>query len=330
MNNIRIGKDFRVLWRIFEEDDGVRLPRILEGKSLTLILASPFKKQEITDFAVRENVIEWTFYGKDQKSATSYSLVLIENKDEIGMVTVDKTDAFNLVTRSSMEEIEDNPNLVIETVELESDVTIAPTVEYVPIQIDADTELSETSTNAVENRVITAALKEKQNVISDLESIRSGAGKGATAVQHNELANVAKTGSYLDLKNTPAIPAAVTESTVAGWGFTKDKGQVVVDTVEELEQLDLPKGYLVGVRSTTDAYILGETWQRLMKDGEMPEIDLSALAQKTDLDALTEAVVENEEVTAAALNDLNDKKASKEDLANAIAEAITQTLNTAV
>jgi hypothetical protein len=79
-----------------------------------------------------------------------------------------------------------------------------------------------------------------------------------------------------------------------------------------------------------DAYILGETWQRLMKDGEMPEIDLSALAQKADIDALTEAVVENEEVTAAALNDLNDRKASKEDVANAIAEAITNTLNTAV
>ena len=39
----------------------------------------------------------------------------------------------------------------------------------------------------------------------------------------------------------------------------------------------------------------------------MPEIDLSALAQKADLDALTEAVVENEEVTAAALNDLDKR-----------------------
>lgn len=74
---------------------------------------------------------------------------------------------------------------------------------------------------------------------------------------------------------------------------------------------------------TADAYILGETWQRLMKDGEMPEIDLTALATK-------EEVIENEEVTAAALNDLNDKKASKEDVANAIAEAITNALNTAV
>ena len=79
-------------------------------------------------------------------------------------------------------------------------------------------------------------------------------------MQHNELATVAKTGSYSDLKNTPDIPDEVTESTVAGWGFTKDKGQVVVDTVEELEQLDLPKGFLVGVRSSADAYILGETW----------------------------------------------------------------------
>lgn len=203
-----------------------------------------------------------------------------------------------------------------------------------------------------------------------------------------DLAMVAKSGNYSDLNNTPTIPDVVTESTVSGWGFTKDKGQVVVDTVEELEQLDLPKGYLVGVRTSADAYILGETWQRLMKDGEMPEIDLSALATKdevieneeitaaalNDLDkrvkasattesvasillslqdyskktevaesiatlssevnatieSLTNNVIANEEVTAAALNDLNDKKASKEDVANAIAEAITNTLNTAV
>lgn len=59
--------------------------------------------------------------------------------------------------------------------------------------------------------------------------------------------------------------------------------------------------------------------------------DLASKAELNDaINALTEAVVENEEVTAAALNDLNDKKASKEDVANAIAEAITNTLNTAV
>lgn len=39
-----------------------------------------------------------------------------------------------------------------------------------------------------------------------------------------DLAKVAKSGSYEDLTGKPAIPPAVTESTVAGWGFTKNEG----------------------------------------------------------------------------------------------------------
>jgi hypothetical protein len=38
------------------------------------------------------------------------------------------------------------------------------------------------------------------------------------------LAKVATSGSYNDLTNKPAIPSAVTESTVSGWGFTKNTG----------------------------------------------------------------------------------------------------------
>ena len=40
------------------------------------------------------------------------------------------------------------------------------------------------------------------------------------------LATVATSGSYDDLSHKPTIPAAVTESTVSGWGFTKNKGTV--------------------------------------------------------------------------------------------------------
>ena len=39
-------------------------------------------------------------------------------------------------------------------------------------------------------------------------------------------ATVATSGSYNDLSNKPTIPAAVTESTVSGWGFTKNAGTV--------------------------------------------------------------------------------------------------------
>lgn len=67
----------------------------------------------------------------------------------------------------------------------------------------------------------------KQDVISDIDNIRIGANKGATAVQPSSLAAVATSGNYNDLTNKPTIPASVTESTVSGWGFTKNIGTYI-------------------------------------------------------------------------------------------------------
>lgn len=66
--------------------------------------------------------------------------------------------------------------------------------------------------------------KNKQDSINDLAIIREGAAKGATAIQPSSLADVATSGSYNDLVDKPTIPSAVTESTVSGWGFTKNTG----------------------------------------------------------------------------------------------------------
>ena len=52
----------------------------------------------------------------------------------------------------------------------------------------------------------------KQDAISDLATIRSGAAAGATAVQPGDLATVATSGSYNDLSNKPTIPAAQVNS----------------------------------------------------------------------------------------------------------------------
>ncbi|MBQ0013647.1 MAG: hypothetical protein KBS86_03720 [Proteobacteria bacterium] len=46
----------------------------------------------------------------------------------------------------------------------------------------------------------------KQATISDLGTIRTGAGLGATAVQPSSLSTVATSGSYNDLANKPTIP----------------------------------------------------------------------------------------------------------------------------
>ena len=123
-------------------------------------------------------------------------------------------------------------------------------------------DLTDYATKTFVNNAITS----KQDVISDLATIRTNAALGATALQtetykgtvtgvkingttknpssgvvdlgtvitshqdisgkadKSSLATVATSGSYNDLSNKPTIPSAVTESTVSGWGFTKNTG----------------------------------------------------------------------------------------------------------
>lgn len=74
----------------------------------------------------------------------------------------------------------------------------------------------------------------KQDTIADLDTIRAGAAKGATALQeHQSLADYAKTadlakvatsGSYEDLSDKPTIPA---EQVNADWNATSGKAQIL-------------------------------------------------------------------------------------------------------
>ena len=129
--------------------------------------------------------------------------------------------------------------------------------------VELDTTLSETG-KAADAKAVGDALAGKQDTISDLEVIRTGAAKGATALQSvpstyrtaseqdtidsgkvdkvtgkglstndytdaakakvDALAPVATSGNYNDLSNKPTIPAPITEQTVSGWGFTKNTG----------------------------------------------------------------------------------------------------------
>lgn len=54
--------------------------------------------------------------------------------------------------------------------------------------------------------------------------VEEAIGLAKTALQPNELAKVAKSGSYNDLNDKPSIPDEVTEETVEVWGFTKNQG----------------------------------------------------------------------------------------------------------
>lgn len=62
-----------------------------------------------------------------------------------------------------------------------------------------------------------------------INAIENSSGSNTDLTEYakkSELATVATSGSYNDLTNKPTIPTTVTESTVSGWGFTKNAGTV--------------------------------------------------------------------------------------------------------
>ena len=98
---------------------------------------------------------------------------------------------------------------------------------------------------------IQSALSTKQDVISDLDTIRSGAAAGATAVQPaalseyaktSELATVATSGSYTDLTNKPTIPTKTSQLTNDS-NFITNAALTGYATETWVEQ----KGYLTSV-----------------------------------------------------------------------------------
>lgn len=92
-----------------------------------------------------------------------------------------------------------------------NDLTDKPVI---PEGVTVDAALSDTSENAVQNKVVKGALDSKQDVISDLATIRSGAALGATAYQKP---NTGIPASDIASGVIPTVPTNVS-------AFTNDAG----------------------------------------------------------------------------------------------------------
>ena len=156
---LRIGKDFTIKWNIFRRTEEGRIAYDLEGKNLVLRLQNAIETVDVQGFAVTGNTIEWVFRGKDQKYVGRYTLILVENQDKNGMVTIDKVGAFILVAHTHQETDNDREDIVIETLELSSESVLLPVAEGGSGPVDQ--ELNESSKNAIANKAVTAALKDK-------------------------------------------------------------------------------------------------------------------------------------------------------------------------
>lgn len=141
----------------------------------------------------------------------------------------------NPVTSGAVEEaISDLQEIIEELIpeevniinEISANGTILPVIDR-RVDIIIPTELSDLNEDT-EHRTVSDAEKQswnaKQDIISDLDEIRSGAALGATAIQEHqdisgkadkaELASVATSGDYDDLDNKPSIPQVSLEDDV--------------------------------------------------------------------------------------------------------------------
>ena len=137
----------------------------------------------------------------------------------------------------------------------------------------------------------------KQDKITDLDTIRSGAAKGATALQ--------------------SVPSEyVTESELTAKGYaTTSQVNAKQDKITDLQTIR--EGAAKGATALQNVKTInGES---LVGEGDITikvDVDTSTLATKEELNDLAEEIVINEEVHAAALTDLNTRL-------NALSENVT-------
>lgn len=98
------------------------------------------------------------------------------------------------------------------------------------IQISIDSALSTTSTNAVENRAIANAVNAKQDIISDLSTIRTWAGKWATALQPND--NISQLTNNVGYQTAGDVAAAIAwkQDILSAWDWISITSNTVTNT----------------------------------------------------------------------------------------------------
>lgn len=121
MESIRIGNDINIEWTILRDGN----PESLDGKDISVFMTNGYRKMVVKDLHIRDNVIQFTYLGKDQEHNGVYTLTLIENKGQEGMYTVDACDAFRIVPRSCV--VDGGAgcgNIKVDTVRLTGDIKV--------------------------------------------------------------------------------------------------------------------------------------------------------------------------------------------------------------
>lgn len=161
------------------------------------------------------------------------------------------------------------------------------------------------------NSELTTLLAGKQDTISDLSTIRTGAAAGATAVQP-EAGKGLFSGNYNDLSNKPTIPDAVEANPTVPSGTTPS----------DLTGLKVGNGYFAVPEGPSDLSDLDDV-DGTPTDGQVLTFD-GTEGKWTPADPAGGGDDEATEVTAAALNDLNSRMFEKKNLVDAYDQIVPE------
>ena len=185
-------------------------------------VGSQLTESDIADMGFTKNqgtITEVKMNGasKGTSGVVDLGTVITSHQDISGKV--DKVDGKQLSTEDFTTALKNKLNGLSNY----DDTTISQAVEK--LRADLDALVSGDTTTAIKtfNEVIAFldGIQDSQDLSSIIASIEQQiAGKMDSVT----LAKVATSGNYNDLSNKPTIPSAVTESTVSGWGFTKNTG----------------------------------------------------------------------------------------------------------
>ena len=142
--------------------------------------------------------------------------------------------------------------------------------------IVVDTEISSTSTNPVQNKVVYSELQKKQGTISDLADIRSGAALGKTALQ-----------------SVPSEYVTESELTQKGYATREELTSLQDEIIANEEVYAAAANDLLARASDNEERISSE-------------IDARETLQE-EFQMLKTSIIENEEVIAATLNDIEGR-----------------------
>ena len=190
---------------------------------------------------------------------TDYKLTL-SLKDQDGTVLNSKTVDFpieSVVVNGSYDSTNEKIVLTLQngnTIDIPVGALISGLQTEITSQnkLDADLVTDSTSTNKFVTSSDKTTWNNKQDAISDLSTIRSGASAGATAVQPGDLSTVATSGSYNDLTGTPSIPSDTSDLT-NGAGYITGITSSDVTTALGYTPYDStnPNGYTSNVGTVT-------------------------------------------------------------------------------